>query len=99
MAKPRVHELAKELGTTSKNVLEKLQDLGEFVRSASSTLEAPVVRKVKEAFADSAPAKSSGDKASSASAETKPAAKPGAKPAAKPGAPKPGAKTAAKPGA
>ena len=56
MAKPRVHELAKELGTTSKIVLEKLKDMGEFVSSASSTLEAPVVRRVKEAFADSAPA-------------------------------------------
>ncbi|MBE8146530.1 translation initiation factor IF-2 N-terminal domain-containing protein [Brevibacterium casei] len=41
MAKPRVHELAKELGTTSKIVLEKLKDMGEFVSSASSTLEAP----------------------------------------------------------
>ncbi|WP_209371111.1 translation initiation factor IF-2 [Brevibacterium renqingii] len=91
MAKPRVHELAKELGTTSKNVLEKLQDMGEFVRSASSTLEAPVVRRVKEAFADSAPA--DGEKSGGA------AKKSAAKPAAKPGAPKPGAKPAPKPGA
>ncbi|RBP67887.1 translation initiation factor 2 (bIF-2) [Brevibacterium sanguinis] len=89
MAKPRVHELAKELGTTSKIVLEKLQDMGEFVRSASSTLEAPVVRRVREAFADSA--NSSGQKAGAKTA--KPAA-PG-----KPGAPKPGAKAPAKPGA
>ena len=78
MAKPRVHELAKELGTTSKNVLEKLQDMGEFVRSASSTLEAPVERRVKEAFADS----------SSADCEKSTGAKKAAKPAAKPGAPK-----------
>ncbi|RAF04942.1 hypothetical protein DN545_35880, partial [Burkholderia multivorans] len=82
MAKPRVHELAKELGTTSKIVLEKLKDMGEFVSSASSTLEAPVVRRVKEAFADSAPA---GGKAGGDSTK-KPAAKPG-KAAAKPGAP------------
>ncbi len=93
MAKPRVHELAKELGTTSKIVLEKLKDMGEFVSSASSTLEAPVVRRVKEAFADSAPAsgKAGGETAK------KPAAKPGQKSAAKPGAP--AAKPAAKPGA
>ena len=97
MAKPRVHELAKELGTTSKNVLEKLQDMGEFVRSASSTLEAPVVRRVKEAFADSSSA--DGEKSTGAKKAAKPAAKPGApKPGAKP-APKPAAKSAAKPGA
>ena len=29
----------------------KLQEMGEFVRSASSTIEAPVVRRLKEAFA------------------------------------------------
>ena len=45
MAKVRVYELAKELGVESKVVLAKLQDMGEFVRSASSTVEPPVVRK------------------------------------------------------
>ncbi|BAS08256.1 translation initiation factor IF-2 [Arthrobacter sp. Hiyo4] len=40
MAKVRVHELAKELGITSKDAVTKLQELGEFVRSASSTIEA-----------------------------------------------------------
>ncbi|WP_061943483.1 translation initiation factor IF-2 [Brevibacterium ravenspurgense] len=91
MAKPRVHQLAKELGTTSKEVLAKLQEMGEFVTSASSTLEAPVVRKVREAF-DGA------DKpeADAESAAKKPAAK---KPAAKSTTAKPAAKksTAAKP--
>ncbi|WP_250292395.1 translation initiation factor IF-2 N-terminal domain-containing protein, partial [Frankia sp. CiP1_Cm_nod1] len=48
--KARVHELAKELGVDSKTVLAKLKDLGEFVKSASSTVEAPVVRKLKESF-------------------------------------------------
>jgi len=52
VAKVRVYELAKEFGVESKIVLAKLGDLGEFVRSASSTIEAPVVRKLKEAFAD-----------------------------------------------
>ena len=51
MAKPRVHEIAKEIGITSKELLKKLTDMGEYVSSASSTLEAPVVRKVREAFA------------------------------------------------
>ena len=40
MAKARVYELAKELGVDSKTVLEKLKDMGEFVKSASSTVEA-----------------------------------------------------------
>ncbi|WP_125611103.1 translation initiation factor IF-2 [Specibacter cremeus] len=50
MAKARVHELAKELGITSKEAVSKLQELGEFVRSASSTIEAPVVKKLRDAF-------------------------------------------------
>ena len=56
MAKVRVHELAKELGLTSKNLLSWLQDNGEYVRAASSTIEAPVVRKVRENFVSPAPA-------------------------------------------
>ena len=56
MSKVRVHELAKELGVSSKDVLAKLQELGEFVKSASSTVEAPVVRKLREAMPAAAPA-------------------------------------------
>lgn len=48
MAKVRVHELAKELGVSSKTLLAHLKDMGEFVKSASSTIEAPVVRRVQE---------------------------------------------------
>src|SRR5712691_13491392 len=51
VAKVRVYELAKEFGVESKAVMAKLQEMGEFVRSASSTIEAPVVRRLKEAFA------------------------------------------------
>ena len=56
--KARVHELAKELGLESKSLLTWLKDNGEFVKSASSTIEAPVARKVREAFpaAPAAPA-------------------------------------------
>ncbi|AXE38483.1 translation initiation factor IF-2 [Acidipropionibacterium virtanenii] len=53
MAKVRVYELAKELGLTSKQLLGKLGDMGEFVRSASSTIEAPVVRRVRDQLAPS----------------------------------------------
>lgn len=60
--KARVHELAKELGVTSKEVLARLNDQGEFVKSASSTVEAPVARRLRESFgggkaAERAPAK------------------------------------------
>ncbi|MGM0385566.1 MAG: translation initiation factor IF-2 N-terminal domain-containing protein, partial [Actinomycetota bacterium] len=83
MAKLRVHELAKELGVDSKTVLAKLSELGEFVKSASSTVEAPVVRRLREAFPP--PAKESAAKPAPAS---QPARKPAAGPApAAPAAP------------
>ncbi|WP_100445729.1 translation initiation factor IF-2 [Glycomyces xiaoerkulensis] len=68
-AKPRVHELAKELGTTSKEVLAKLSDMGEFVKSASSTVEAPVARRLRQQYADS----QKGAQASPAAEEAAPA--------------------------
>ncbi|CAB4912757.1 unannotated protein [freshwater metagenome] len=68
MSKVRVHELAKELGVTSKDVLAKLAELGEFVKSASSTVEAPVARKLKEAMpaAEPKPAKKAAAKKAAA---------------------------------
>ncbi len=63
MAKVRVYELAKEFGVESKAVMAKLQEMGEFVRSASSTIEAPVVRRLKEAFATQGPKQSQARKA------------------------------------
>src|SRR5690349_23520616 len=57
VAKVRVYELAKELGIESKVVMTKLNELGEFVRSASSTVEPPVVRKLREMY----PAAPAGD--------------------------------------
>ena len=50
MPKARVYELAKELGVDSKTVLAKLKDMGEFVKSASSTVEAPVIKKLRAQF-------------------------------------------------
>ena len=55
--KARVHELAKELGVTSKEVLNKLAEQGEYVKSASSTVEAPVARRLRDAFTKSGPKK------------------------------------------
>ncbi|MGI8680204.1 MAG: translation initiation factor IF-2 [Jatrophihabitans sp.] len=54
--KTRVSALAKELGITSKDALAKLTEIGEYVKSASSTVEAPVARKLREAFPDAVPA-------------------------------------------
>src|ERR1700761_1283845 len=50
VAKVRVYELAKELGVESKGVMAKLEEMGEVARSASSTIEAPVVRRLREAY-------------------------------------------------
>ena len=78
MAKVRVYELAKDLGLESKELLAKLQEVGEFVRSASSTIEAPVVRKLMEKFpemktaaeaAPAAPKKPAAKKAAAKKAE------------------------------
>ncbi|WP_299574233.1 translation initiation factor IF-2 [uncultured Williamsia sp.] len=101
--KARVHELAKELGVTSKEVLARLSDQGEFVKSASSTVEAPVARRLRESFpsaggkSDGAAAKNGGGSAASAPASGAP--KPGATPGPKPGAPKPAAPAPAAPAA
>lgn len=87
--KARVHELAKELGVTSKQLLETLNQQGEFVKSASSTVEAPVARRIRKQFAEKAaqaeatpqPAKEKAADTATPAAAKKPAAK---KPAAKP---------------
>ncbi|WP_083929621.1 translation initiation factor IF-2 [Catelliglobosispora koreensis] len=90
--KARVHELAKELGVESKNVLAKLKEMGEFVKSASSTVEAPVARRLKEAFAaGGAPVASAPAAAPAAPAPSEPRVSarpaPPKKPSAAPSAP------------
>ena len=90
-AKPRVHEIASELGVDSKVALAKLKELGEFVKSPSSTIEPPVARKLRAALeAESA----KGGASAAPAAPAAPAASP-----ARPGAPKPGPKPAPKPAA
>lgn len=93
--KLRVHELAKQLGVTSKELLATLKEQGEFVKTASSTIEPPVVKKMRAHYE----AQSGGDDAAEKKQDNK-AAKGAAKSTAKASAPKPGAKPAApKPGA
>jgi translation initiation factor IF-2 len=74
VAKVRVYELAKEFGVESKAVMAKLQEMGEFVRSASSTIEAPVVRRLKEAFSAQQPKAQSGNGQRRSAASAGPAA-------------------------
>ena len=78
MAKVRVYELAKDLGLESKELLAKLQEVGEFVRSASSTVEAPVVRKLMEKFPDLKAVAAEAPKPVKKAAAKKAAAKPAA---------------------
>nr|WP_239528709.1 translation initiation factor IF-2 [Microbacterium esteraromaticum] len=81
-AKPRVHEIAAELGVDSKFALAKLKELGEFVKSPSSTVEPPVARKLRAAIEADPNAKPA----------EKTEAKPASKPAASSKAPTPGPK-------
>ena len=104
MAQPRVHEFAKEVGVPSKEVIAKLKDMGEFVKSSSSTLNPMVLKKLRAEFPAAAakPAAKAAPAESAAKPAPKPAAaKPAAKPAAapKPAAAKPAAKPAPKPAA
>lgn len=108
MPKARVYELAKELGVDSKTVLNKLEAMGEFVKSASSTVEPPVARKLRNAFASNAQGNASESKkpavpakkpaAPAASPTPAPRATPAASAAsaAKPAAPKPARSAASK---
>jgi translation initiation factor IF-2 len=79
VSKVRVYELAKELGLESKELLAKLQEVGEFVRSASSTVEAPVLRKLMDKFPELTPSedapKAKKAPAKKAAAKKAPAAK------------------------
>jgi translation initiation factor IF-2 len=77
VAKTRVHELAKEFGVESKFVLEKFKEMGEFVKSASSTVELPAEMRFRKEY---------GDGLKAAMPKAAPAEKPADKPAAEPAA-------------
>jgi hypothetical protein len=51
MSKVRVYELAKELGIESKFVIARLTEIGEFVRSASSTVKSDVAIRLRNELA------------------------------------------------
>jgi translation initiation factor IF-2 len=108
MANPRVHEVAKELGVTSKEVLAHLEKIGEAVKSHASTISEDVATRVRTDLGDGAkpaPKKTTAKKttAKKTTAKTtkttakKTTAKPAAKAVEKPApAPKP-AEAAPKP--
>ena len=88
MALPRVYDIAKELGIETAEALAKLNELGEYVKSGSSTIAPPVANKLRAAYpnakpkeeapkVEKAPAKPKATKAAAKSAEvteeTKPA--------------------------
>ncbi len=80
----RVHELAKELGLKSPELLERIQKWGLDVKaSALASLDPPMVDRIKQLMA--APSSSSAPAASkSLASASAPAASPGPAPAAKP---------------
>jgi translation initiation factor IF-2 len=101
MAKPRVHEVAKELGLTSKEVLAHLEKIGEAVKSHSSSIEESVADRVRADLGNgaAAPAQKTPKEKTKEPVAAPPAAKPAApkaEPAAK-AAPKPAAKPAPEP--
>jgi len=56
VAKVRVSELAKELGVDSKTLLAKLTSIGEYVKTASSSIESIVARQVRDLIKAEQPA-------------------------------------------
>jgi translation initiation factor IF-2 len=77
VAKTRVSELAKQYGISSKDAIAKLSEMGEFVKTASSTIELPVEMKFKKTY---------GDALLAAKAKVEPAEVPPEKAAGKPAA-------------
>jgi translation initiation factor IF-2 len=54
MARPRVHEVAKELGLTSKEVLAHLEKIGQPVKSHSSAIDEDLAQRVRAELGDGA---------------------------------------------
>ena len=80
MAKPRVHEVAKELGLTSKEVLAHLEKIGNPVKSHSSTIDETVADQVRSDLGNGAAPKAAPVKKTQPAA-SKPAPKAASKPA------------------
>jgi len=55
VALPRVYDIAKELGIETAEALAKLNELGEYVKSGSSTIAPPVANKLRAAYPNAKP--------------------------------------------
>jgi translation initiation factor IF-2 len=109
MAKLRVHEVAKQLGLTSKEVLAHLEKIGQPVKSHSSTIEESLAERVRSELREgsdgASPSKTQPARASAPKQTENPSERPPDSPAAAPKAPPrkraqaPATKPAAKPGA
>ena len=71
MAKLRVHEVAKELGVTSKEVLAHLEKIGEAVKSHSSTIDDALADRVRSEMGSGAAPAAAPKKAEPKKAEPK----------------------------
>lgn len=80
MALPRVYDLAKELGIDTKVAMAKLEELGEYVKSGSSTIAPPVAKRLREAFPKAESKAKTSEKSSTAKAKPGPAKPAAAKP-------------------
>ncbi|MCU1571388.1 MAG: translation initiation factor [Naasia sp.] len=101
-AKPRVHEVASDLGIDTKVALAKLKEMGEFVKGPSSSIEPPVVRKLRAALEAEGLTKAAAPKAPAATpapapAAARPAQAPAPAAAQAPAAQAPAAPSAARP--
>jgi translation initiation factor IF-2 len=76
VALPRVYDVAKELGIDTKVALAKLEELGEYVKSGSSTIAPPIAKKLRAAFPDAKPAEETKKVAKPKAATKKAAAEP-----------------------
>jgi translation initiation factor IF-2 len=80
VAKPRVHEVAKQLGLTSKEVLAHLEKIGEPVKSHSSTIDEELAERVRTELGNGAAPEAAATKAPKARAKKSPAKKPAERP-------------------
>jgi translation initiation factor IF-2 len=94
MSKKRVHEIAKEQGLSSKELLEKLHAAGVEAKAAASSVEEALALKALGGGSSAAAAKNGTAPAATASAPAAPTAAAPGKPAAQ-SAPAPSAKAAA----
>ncbi len=92
MAKPRVHEVAKELGLSSKEVLAHLEKIGEPAKSHASSIDESVAKRIRSDLGNGAT-----PPAPEATKQTPPAPREPAPVKAQPSAPKQAAPKQAEP--